>query len=213
MGLTREGDTERQTTELTVSHSSSLLTCTPSSSSDSLTAVPSIRFVDGAVDKSYTIEEMSPEDPVWSQVGIHLHFNSHINHIADELLLALLGSRSRQPFIAVHLRQGDFVDLGRIGHEVVEAYKAGAKEVQEALRRKRADGSWKAAIGSTGGKGKDLPILFATDSEDPAFVRKLTNLGWIYINHIEFATNARFGGWYPGVLDSVILSRAKGLVG
>lgn len=157
---------------------------------------------------------MSPEDPVWSDVGVHLRFNDHINHIANELLLALLGSsRSRQPFIAVHLRQGDFVDLGRISHEVVDAYKEGVKEVEQTLRRKRADGSWKAAMGSTGGKGKDLPVVFATDSDDPAFIRKLTNLGWIYINHVEFATAARFGGWYPGVLDSVILSRAKGFVG
>ena len=157
---------------------------------------------------------MSPDDPVWKQVGVHLHFNSHIDHIADELLLALMGTKSRQPFIGVHLRQGDFVDLGRIGKEVVDAYVAGVKEVQEKLREKAHGTSWRKAMGGKPGKGgKDLPVLFATDSEDPAFVRKLTRLGWIGVNHQEFATVARFGGWYPGLLDSVILSRAKGFVG
>lgn len=133
---------------------------------------------------------MSPQDPVWSEVGVHLRFNSHINHIADELLVALLGSRTK-PFVAVHLRQGDFVDLGRIGHEVVENYSKAEKKVQDELNeRKRRSGGGLGGFGASRkkGGGKRLPVLFATDSDDPVFIRKLTSLGWIYINHVEFAT-------------------------
>ncbi|KAK4047501.1 hypothetical protein OIV83_005414 [Microbotryomycetes sp. JL201] len=177
--------------------------------------VPSVRFVKGSVDQTYTIEEMSPEDPVWSKVGVHLRFNNHVNHVADELMYALLGPRaSKQPFIAVHIRQGDFVDLGRIGTDVVDEFKKGVETMQQRLRtRRQSDKSWRNKLNSTGGKGPDVPVLFATDSDDVQFIRKLTKLGWIYINHVEFATRARFGGWYEGILDSVILSRATGLVG
>ncbi|KAK4046915.1 hypothetical protein OIO90_006397 [Microbotryomycetes sp. JL221] len=182
---------------------------------ENLFYVPSVKFVEGSVDQTYTIEEMSPQDPVWSKVGVHLRFNSHVNHIADELMYALLGPRqSKQPFIAVHIRQGDFVDLGRIGTNVVEEFKQGVNTMQLRIKeRKRLDKSWKNKLKSTGGKGSNVPVLFATDSDDAQFIKKLTKLGWIYINHTEFATRARFGGWYEGILDSVILSRATGLVG
>lgn len=185
------------------------------SSSLSPSAVPSVKFVKGNVDQSYTIEEMSPEDPVWSRVGAHLRFNDHINHIADELLYALLGPRaSKQPFIAVHVRQGDFVSLGRVSTDVVDSFKRAVDDMQQRLKQRRlSDKSWKTKLSSTGGKGPDVPVVFATDSDDVQFVRKLTKLGWVYINHVEFATRARFGGWYEGVLDSVILSRGAALVG
>ncbi|GAA5875116.1 hypothetical protein JCM16303_005015 [Sporobolomyces ruberrimus] len=167
--------------------------------------VPNIRTFDGAPDYKHPIEELSHEGPIWEDVGQHLRFNKHINHLTDELLIALLGS-NRKKFVAVHLRQGDFVDLGRASkaaEEVAETFKAGVERVQKTL---------KARKGSKKGS-PDLPVLFATDSTDPTFIKKLSKLGWIYINHVEFATSARFGGWYPGVLDSSILSRATGFVG
>ena len=165
--------------------------------------VPNIRTYDGAPDYKHAIEELSHEGPIWEDVGKHLRFNKHINHLTDELLIALLGS-NRKNFIAVHLRQGDFVDLGRTSQaadEVAETYKAGVERVQTALKARK------------GGPKSDLPVLFATDSTDPTFIKKLSKLGWVYINHVEFATTARFGGWYPGVLDSSVLSRAQGFVG
>ncbi|GAA5971420.1 hypothetical protein JCM3765_001426 [Sporobolomyces pararoseus] len=168
--------------------------------------VPNIRTFDGAPDYKHSIEELSHEGPIWEDVGQHLRFNKHINHLTDELLIALLGS-NRKKFVAVHLRQGDFIDLGRASKaadEVAETFKAGVERVQKAL---------KARKGKKGSKEQDLPVLFATDSTDPVFIKKLNKLGWIYINHVEFATSARFGGWYPGILDSSILSRATGFVG
>ncbi|CEQ42044.1 SPOSA6832_03817, partial [Sporobolomyces salmonicolor] len=149
-----------------------------------------------------TIEELPLDGPVWANVGRHLQFNSHVNHITDELLTALFGWR-RKKFVAVHLRQGDFLTLGRASSamdEVVETFPAGVKQVQTALQARRK-------------RSKELPVLFATDSGDPAFIAKLSKRGWIHINHIEFATTARFGGWSSGVLDSAILSRAEGFLG
>ncbi|BGP11357.1 hypothetical protein OF846_005074 [Rhodotorula toruloides] len=160
--------------------------------------VPSVKFVDGSLDKTYSIQELRPDGPVWDKVGRHLRFNSHVNHIADELLAALIGSRRKQ-YIGVHIAKGN--STGRISQETVDAFKAGVKQVQADLAKLK------------GGSKGHLPVLVATDSDDPVFLSKLAKLGWIYINHGEWATRARFGGWYPGVLDSVILSRAIGFVG
>ncbi|SCV68133.1 BQ2448_254 [Microbotryum intermedium] len=179
-------------------------------------SVPSIHFVEGAVDQSYTIEELSPDDRVWTSVGQHLHYNAHISHIADELLTFLMGrSGARKPFIGVHLRRGDFVSLGRVADDDVRSYTRAVSEVQNELRKKS---KW-SGVGSR----RDLPVIFATDATDDAFLKKLADLGWLRINHQEFATadrgsfvtgvDVRFGGWYPSMLDSLLLSRAVGFVG
>ncbi|GAA5969061.1 hypothetical protein JCM21900_005771 [Sporobolomyces salmonicolor] len=127
---------------------------------ENLFYVPSVRFVEGQLDTSYTIEELRPDGPVWANAGRHLHFNSHVNHITDKLLTALLGSRRKNAM-----------------DEVVETFSAGVKQVQTALQARRK-------------RSKELPVLFATDTGDPASKR-----GWIHINPIEFATTACFGGW------------------
>lgn len=138
---------------------------------ENLFYVPTVKFVEGQLDTSYTIEELRPDGPVWNRVGAHLRFNDHVNHIVDEFLSALLGSR-RRAYIGVHLRQGDFVTMGRASkasQEVADMYAAGAKQVQDALKKRR------------GGPKADLPVVFATDSDDPAFINKLARMGWIYV--------------------------------
>ncbi|GAA6008208.1 hypothetical protein JCM10207_000039 [Rhodosporidiobolus poonsookiae] len=170
---------------------------------ENLFYVPSVKFVEGTVDKSYTIEELRPDGPVWSRVGQHLRFNDHVNHVADEFLTALLGSRRKQ-FIGVHIRQGDFVTLGRASKaydEVVDMYAAGVRQIEAELRKRR-----------NAPKGR-ISVIFATDSDDPSFIMKLNKLGWVYSNHVEFATAARFGGWWPSILDQAILSRSIGFLG
>lgn len=76
---------------------------------------------------SYPIEELSPSDPIWSEIGTHLHFNSKTDKMADEFMAQLFanvgGSESKgwfgsltsnkYDFIAVHIRRGDFVKMGR----------------------------------------------------------------------------------------------------
>ncbi|KAK4691290.1 hypothetical protein P7C70_g9386, partial [Phenoliferia sp. Uapishka_3] len=176
---------------------------------DNLFYVPSTHFVDGAVDRHYQIEEFDPQDPVWKNVGRHLRFSASLDAIANDLLYSLLGS-SKKPYVAVHIRQGDFLEMGRVTANVSESYSIAVREVQEELAIRQRGG-----ILGLGPKrrNKKLPVLFATDSDDPAFVKQLTKMGWIYIDHKEFATVQRFGGWYPGVLDSAILSRSSGFIG
>ncbi|GAA5877500.1 hypothetical protein JCM3774_005890 [Rhodotorula dairenensis] len=173
---------------------------------DNLFYVPVVKFVYGQLDTSYPIEELPPDSAVWTRVGRHLHFNSHVNHIADELLAALIGSRRKQ-FVGVHLRTGggDKVDwsdrTSNTTAELIESFKSGVEAVQEQLRHRRK------------GRRGELPVLFTTDADDAFFLSRIRKLGWIHVNHVDFATAARFGGWYPDMLDAVLLSRAVGFVG
>lgn len=174
---------------------------------ENLFYIPSVQFVRGAVDTTYKIEELAPSDPVWDTVGRHLHFNARTDALADEVLANLLGSPD-VPFVAVHIRQGDFVDLGRASNATAP-YIAGVHVVQEEIVKRRGVPWWAYRIASN----KPLPVLFATDSTEAAFIRSYTELGWIFIDHKELRTVKEFGAWYPGVLDSLILSRSEGFVG
>ncbi|GAA5921004.1 hypothetical protein JCM1841_003252 [Sporobolomyces salmonicolor] len=165
-----------------------------------------IEWRQGQVDRTYGTEELNPDGELWLKVGQHLRFNDHIHAIADELVASLLGS-AQTPYIAVHLRQGDFLSLGRATNDidkVAALYSTGVASVQEELKARTNGGS---------SRSKDLPVLFATDSNDAKFLGQLAELGWKYIDHTAFQTKHRHGGWYPGVLDSAILSGAQGFVG
>jgi len=142
---------------------------------ENLFYVQNVKFVKGQPDTTYAIEELRPDGPVWDKVGKFLHFNDHVNHVVDEFLGALLGSRRRK-YVGVHLRQGDFVTLGRAARasqEVAELYAEGVRKVQEQLKKRR------------GASKKDLPVLFATDSDDPVFINRLTRMGWIYVRPLS----------------------------
>ena len=139
-------------------------------------------------------------DPVWVEVGQHLRWSQHISSVGDELLAHIMGSAS-QPFIAVHLRQGDFVNLGRVQASVLEPYETAVLAVQSELRQRLSL------------RYRTLPILYATDSKNPEFIKRVNGLGWQPIDHLGFDTLNRFTAWYPGMLDSYVLSKSTGFVG
>ena len=165
-----------------------------------------VKFVEGQVDQSVDIEELRRDGPVWNTVGQFLRFTPRIDHIVDEMLETLIGDSS-QPFIAIHLRQGDFLTLGRTSNEtssIKDTYSKGLNQLHTIL----------ATLPILDGFDiTRLPVLLATDSTDPNLLANLSSLGWKLIDHGKLETRKKYGGWYPGVLDSAILSRAVGLVG
>jgi len=161
--------------------------------------MPSVTWRDGLIERK-PIEEFTMADPVWVEVGQHLRWSQHISSVGDELLAHIMGSAS-QPFIAVHLRQGDFVNLGRVQASVLEPYETAVLAVQSELRQRLSL------------RYRTLPILYATDSKNPEFIKRVNGLGWQPIDHLGFDTLNRFTAWYPGMLDSYVLSKSTGFVG
>lgn len=189
-----------------------------------------VRFVHGQVDGRYTIEELDPTDPIWHDIGRHLHFNKATNKIADDILSYLLGPSytppalrhasiepskklvdAGTPFIGVHLRQGDFIQMARAGHPL-SAYATAVDLLQARLALLLRPSKHHFNFGSTK-KGDKISVLFTTDSKEPEFIESLTRLGWTFIDHDKLKTVKRYGGWYPAVIDSLILSRGVGFVG
>ncbi|GEM10965.1 hypothetical protein Rt10032_c13g4982 [Rhodotorula toruloides] len=101
---------------------------------ENLFYVSSVKFVEGSLDKTSSIHEIRPDGPVWDKVGGHLSFNSHVNHITDELLTALLDSRRKQ-YIGVHISRRS--STGQMSQETVDALKAGVKQVQADLAKRK----------------------------------------------------------------------------
>lgn len=182
-----------------------------------------LSFINGEIDLEYGIAELDPQGPVWREVGRYLYFNPAIEDLTTRTLQTLLGpsyvpplerkvgleklsrkekmGRAGTRFIAVHLRRGDFVKYGW-AKNTLASYVAAVATMQSKLRPS-----------SLFHVGEPLPVLFATDSEEPEFLAECKAQGWTMVDHEKLGTAANYGGWHPGVIDSVILSRAVGLIG
>jgi len=159
----------------------------------------SIRWRKGIAGTFAIPEDFSLLDPQWREVGQHLRFNDHIRAVGDALLAAVLGSTTT-PFIGVHLRQGDFLRINRTSTST-EDYQDAVLAVDKELRQRLLL------------RYRTLPVVVATDSEDPQYHAKIKALDWRLIDHTAFNTSARYSPWYPGVLDAYILSKSIGFVG
>ncbi|GAA6004450.1 uncharacterized protein JCM10292_007075 [Rhodotorula paludigena] len=151
---------------------------------------------------SLLLEGLPSHGPEWAQVGQHLHFTADVEDVVDAFLLSAAGVNLER-FVTVHIRQGDFISGGRAlngSQELVDVYLRGVRQVQDVLRARHII-------------KRDLPVIFATDSRNEHFLELLANIGWTYLNHTRFNTVERYGGWYPGLLDSAVLSRGTGFVG
>lgn len=164
-------------------------------------------FTNGEPNPSEALQDLDPLGPTWLEVGQHLHWNDLLLDVADDLLAHALASRPGrrhrrgEPYIAVHLRQGDFILQGKAREGWVEPYEAAVGEIQARLVEERGR-SWRG-----------LPVVFATDSADRSFVDALKALGWCHLDHEAWGTEDKWGGWHPGHLDLAVLSGASGFVG
>ncbi|KAK4701045.1 hypothetical protein P7C70_g5191, partial [Phenoliferia sp. Uapishka_3] len=159
---------------------------------DNLYYCPSEKAVLSGDENSYSLQELDPSDPVWDQVGQYLHFNNFMDRITDEFISSLLGSKSKS-FISVHI-SGELEDEdGEPVYTIQSLVKAFVNEVKELKK-------YSSALRGVG--RKNMPVVFTTDSGDPALLQELAKEGWVYIDHREFATVTRFGAWYPAMLDA-----------
>lgn len=180
------------------------------------------RFEDGRVHFGESLEHVDPESFTWKEVGQHVLFQPWIERLADDFLAALYAHNHNHPeqtpvpaapatgtFIGVHLRQGDFSLSGRQAGEggLPTAFHEAVMDLQDELADRFADEQ---------DGGGHIPVLFATDSNNPAWIRQVEEqYGWVYLNHgvWEREKEGEHAGWMASLLDSCILGRGIGLVG
>jgi len=156
--------------------------------------------VDGSKIDKEALQDLDPLGPAWAEVGQHLQWNDHLAGLAANLRTDLLGSAS-QPYIAVHLRQGDFINQRRTQAGLIEPFVAAVAEIRARL------------VAQHGKRWAAVPVVFATDSHEQDYLVRLRALGWLHLDHARWETKERLGGWYPAHLDLAVLSGASGFVG
>ncbi|GAA6061938.1 hypothetical protein JCM10212_001506 [Sporobolomyces blumeae] len=158
----------------------------------------------------------------WIDAGQHLRFSDHLERLGDlylERLFDVSSVKKIPPIITCHIRRGDFAQAR--GLTSLEMYTDAVQRVRDKLnwRIDHPDGWDGPGKGrerfEKGFRGQDYVVVVATDEKpDSEFVRQLKDdLGWKVIDHDAMRTGEELGGWYPLLIDSVILSRGGGFVG
>ncbi|KAF9530884.1 hypothetical protein CPB83DRAFT_892162 [Crepidotus variabilis] len=145
--------------------------------------------------------------PAWRDVGQWLKFSKKATAILDEYMDALFPAGPEDdvdeypPFIAVHVRRGDFDWDCRSDHCLppLSVYQREVDNIKQELSEKR------------GIDVKDVVLM--SDESAKEFWDEATAFGWLSINHEETQTSEKFGEWYPAIIDVAIQSRAIGFVG
>lgn len=138
-------------------------------------------------------------DGAWNNVGTHMRWQPGLIQLADDYLRHAFGLPANAPlphYMAIHIRRGDFSDMWKRVTPRMYAYRA-----WQVLRDA-------ATAGISASK-----VIVTTDEKDPEWLDQLRAYGFIIVDHTAAKTGERLGWWMPTVLDAVLLSRAKVLVG
>ncbi|TBU63759.1 hypothetical protein BD310DRAFT_808030 [Dichomitus squalens] len=146
--------------------------------------------------------------PMWRYVLRHFHWTQRIELITQQYVrevFELPPGTNMPPFIAVHIRHGDFSNWCWAAENPedcfapISAIERRVKEVQDELRER---------------KGLDVDRIFiSSDEKDPAWWDQIKALGWRTVDHDAMRTAAVYGRWYPVIIDAAIQSAAVGFVG
>ncbi|CAO3573748.1 unnamed protein product [Mortierella alpina] len=200
----------------------------------------------------YALVSPDINDRSWSEVGTYLRFNDKTEAMVDDILDVLLGPventaksaaipamttpfRPHPEFIVIHLRRGDIVSKCPVGvpeKDCIVQIETIAEKVDEIEKNRRI-----AALAAhktnhpdeSGFHHQRLPVLVATNEQDPEELEKLHGLGWILLDHGDeetdeqgqvkpsntkkLGTMSRLGPWFPPMLDAVLLTRGNYLIG
>ncbi|KAI0757700.1 hypothetical protein C8Q80DRAFT_1265570 [Daedaleopsis nitida] len=145
--------------------------------------------------------------PMWREVMSHAHWNRPTVALAQDYLRKLLGlsrGMSIPPFIAIHVRHGDFLDY--CGDVPTKDCFAPLSTIARRVGEVR--GELRERLGT-----KVQHVLMMSDEKDPAWWEDVQAYGWIAVDHKKLRTEEDHGNWYPVVMDAVMQSMAMGFVG
>ncbi|KAG0360145.1 hypothetical protein BG005_011376 [Podila minutissima] len=136
--------------------------------------------------------------------------------------------RRHPEFIIVHLRRGDIVSkcpTGVVEKDCVVQIEAIAEQVDKIEKKRRIKAPSKDVL-------KRLPVLVTTNERRMKELDIIEKLGWILLDHgskededkdkeggpsnknrRKLGTFAKYGPWYPPMLDAVLLTRGRYMIG
>ncbi|KAF8972907.1 hypothetical protein BDZ97DRAFT_1691519 [Flammula alnicola] len=151
--------------------------------------------------------------PAWKKIGRNLPYTQTLKQLGrDYISRAFQFSGSLDdlpPFIAVHIRRGDFIWQCPLEDESDETpfncfppLSVYGKHV-DVIKKK-----WLTKSNLTVSN-----VIVMSDEQSPAFWDDVKNHGWSFVNHTQEETVEMLGEWFPPIIDTVIQSFAVGLVG
>ncbi|KAF9580049.1 hypothetical protein BGW38_003458, partial [Lunasporangiospora selenospora] len=159
--------------------------------------------------------------PEWKIYGQYLYFTSGVEDFVRNYLYSKVlvtpppksetelspAARSLPPFIAIHVRRGDFIQYCEIRYKgprmaqclpSVEAIAERVEVVQERLQEKFDE---------------RLPVIVATNERRPEELEKFANQGWHVLDHEQMGTADVLGFFGSVMVDQAFLAHAETLIG
>ncbi|KAF7317860.1 hypothetical protein MKEN_00873900 [Mycena kentingensis (nom. inval.)] len=157
------------------------------------------------VGASNTYEWEADYSPAWRFAGQYMHWTEKLINLAEryvrEALVVAPYTPDTPPYIAVHVRHGDFAGWCQVPLKEcfapLSAFARRVDEVQEEIWEKK-----KIVVDR---------VIVTSDEQDPVWWEAVNDLGWVRPDHSE--TAAIHGAWYPILIDAAIQSGAAGFVG
>ncbi|KAJ7741894.1 hypothetical protein B0H16DRAFT_1728412 [Mycena metata] len=153
------------------------------------------------------LESAQDLSPAWQAVGRHMHWTPAIEAIGADYTRRTLGIEPTEhipPYIAVHIRRGDFALQCKADRIPLDKCLAPLSAYVRRVKEVRAE------IIEDTGVAVDR-VIVTSDEEDPAWWEPVLKLGWLKPDHS--ITAAVHGPWYPQFIDAVIQGAGYGFVG
>ncbi|KAJ7186083.1 hypothetical protein C8R46DRAFT_937736 [Mycena filopes] len=145
--------------------------------------------------------------PAWQAVGRHMHWTPALAALGANYTRETLGIEPGEqipPYIAVHVRRGDFALQCKADNVPLDKCFAPLAAYERRVKEVRAE-----ILEDTG--VAVAHVIVTSDETDPAWWAPVLKLGWLRPNHTR--TAEVHGPWYPIFIDAVIQGAAFGFVG
>ncbi|TFY82083.1 hypothetical protein EWM64_g1930 [Hericium alpestre] len=145
--------------------------------------------------------------PAWRFVVKNFRWTQRLQGIANGYLKRIFEVPDEDdvpPYIAIHARRGDFVVYcGDVPQgdcfPSLTVFARRVAEIQDEVRQRH---------------GVEVNhVLILSDESEPAWWTAVHMLGWYSVDHAAEDTVAKYGRWYPLLIDAVLQSSGIGFVG
>ncbi|KAJ7615971.1 hypothetical protein FB45DRAFT_935029 [Roridomyces roridus] len=154
------------------------------------------------------LEDEEDHAPAWHAVGRHIQWRSEVRDVGTRFIRETLGVEDGEvipPYIAIHVRRGDFSIWCRIRYHKplsqcfapLSAYARRVEEVKAEIWERR--------------RIRVKEVIMTSDEGNTQWWDEVGKLGWRRVDHST--TVERFGHWYPILVDAFLQSEAVGFVG
>jgi len=145
--------------------------------------------------------------PAWRFVVTHFRWTARLQDIANGYIKRIFDVPEKgevPPYIAIHARRADFgVYCGDVPRDdcfpSLTVFARRVAEIQEETRER---------LGVV-----PQHVLVLSDEQDPAWWDAVRLLGWYSVDHSSEETVAKYGRWYPLLIDAVMQSSGIGFIG